>query len=161
VLNETFTYKQALQEADYHKFVKAMIHEVEDHKSRAHWTLTKRCELPLGTKTNNTLSFSDKSAPALQLVVASVANKFSNGSTQPSANNSRQCCSFVTSSNKCQMEINKTQTNNSWQYLSFVDVLIDSWQQKCQMEINKTETNNFWRCRLFFNVSIDSWQHKC
>ncbi len=49
--NETFTYKQALQEADYHKFVKAMIHEVDNHKSRAHWTLTKRCELPLGTKT--------------------------------------------------------------------------------------------------------------
>ena len=83
VSNETFTYKQALQEADYHEFVKAMIHEVNDNESRAHWTLTKCCELPSGTKTNNTLSFSNKSASALQLVVASVANKFSNGSNQP------------------------------------------------------------------------------
>jgi hypothetical protein len=83
-LNKTFTYKQALQEADYHEFVKAMIHEVNDHESQTHWTLTKRCELPLRTKTNNALSFSSKSASALQLVVASVANKFSKGSTQPS-----------------------------------------------------------------------------
>ncbi len=49
--NETFTYKQALQEADYHEFVKAVIHEVDDHESQAHWTLTKRCELPSVTKT--------------------------------------------------------------------------------------------------------------
>jgi hypothetical protein len=144
--NETFTYKQALQEADYHEFVKAMIHEVNNHNSRAHWTLTKRCELPLGTKTNYALSFSNKSASALELVVVSIANKFSNGSTQPSANNSWQCRSFVTNSNKCQMKIIKTQTNNSWQCRLFVDVLIDSWQQKCRMEIDKTETNNFRQC---------------
>jgi hypothetical protein len=31
--NETFNYKQALQEADYHEFVKAMIHEVDNHES--------------------------------------------------------------------------------------------------------------------------------
>jgi hypothetical protein len=154
---ETFTYKQALQEADYHEFVNVMIHEVDDHESRAHWTLTIRCELPLGTKTNNTLSFSNKSASALQLVVASVANKFSNGSTQPSANNSRQRRLFVTNLIKCRMEVNKTETNNSWQCRLFVDVLIDSWQQKCRMEIDETETNNFWQCRLFVNVSIDSW----
>jgi hypothetical protein len=30
--NETFTCKQALQEADYHNFVKAMIHEINNHK---------------------------------------------------------------------------------------------------------------------------------
>jgi hypothetical protein len=35
------------------------------------------------TKTNNSLSFSNKSASTLQLVVAFVANKFSNGSTNP------------------------------------------------------------------------------
>ena len=50
-LNETFNYKQALQELDYHEFVKAMVNEVSDHASRAHWTLTKRCDLPPGTKT--------------------------------------------------------------------------------------------------------------
>ena len=87
--------------------------------------------------------------------------KFSNGSNQPSANNSRQCRLFITNLNKCQMEINKTQTNNSWQCQSFVNVLIDSWQQKCQMEIDKTETNNFRQCRSFVNVLIDSWQQKC
>ncbi len=30
-----------------------------------------------------------------------------------------------------QMEIKKPQTNNSWQYRLFVNVLIDLWQQKC------------------------------
>ena len=49
--NETFNYKQALQERDYHEFVKAMVNEVGDHESRAHWTLTKCCDLPSGTKT--------------------------------------------------------------------------------------------------------------
>jgi len=29
--NETFNYKQALQEPDYHEFVKAMVNEVGDH----------------------------------------------------------------------------------------------------------------------------------
>jgi hypothetical protein len=31
--NETFNYKQALQEPDYHNFVKAMVNEVDDHES--------------------------------------------------------------------------------------------------------------------------------
>ncbi len=88
-------------------------------------------------KTNNALSFSNKSASTLQLVVASVVKKFSNGSTQPLANNSRQCRSFVKNLNECQMEINKTETNNSWQCRSFVDVLIDLWQQKCLIEIQQ------------------------
>ena len=48
--NETFNYKQALQEPDYHEFIKAMVNEVDDHESRAHWTLTKHCDLPSGTK---------------------------------------------------------------------------------------------------------------
>jgi hypothetical protein len=50
-LNETFNYKQALQEPDYHEFVKAMVNEVDDHESRVHWTLTKCCDLLSGTKT--------------------------------------------------------------------------------------------------------------
>jgi hypothetical protein len=49
--NETFNYKEALQQSDYHEFVKAMIHKVDNHKKQAHWTLTKQCDLPLGTKT--------------------------------------------------------------------------------------------------------------
>jgi hypothetical protein len=49
--NETFNYKEALQQSDYHDFVKVMIHEVDDHEKRAHWTLSKRCDHPPGTKT--------------------------------------------------------------------------------------------------------------
>jgi hypothetical protein len=50
-LNETFNYKQALQEPDYHEFAKAMVNKVGDHESQVHWTLTKCCDLPPGTKT--------------------------------------------------------------------------------------------------------------
>ncbi len=50
-LNETFTYKEALQQSDYHYFVKAMIHEVNNHETRDNWTLTKRCDVPPGSKT--------------------------------------------------------------------------------------------------------------
>ncbi len=31
--NEMFNYKQALQEPDYHEFVKAMVNKVDDHES--------------------------------------------------------------------------------------------------------------------------------
>ncbi len=49
--NETFNYKQALQEPDYHKFVKAMVNKIVDHEFQVHWTLAKRCDIPPGTKT--------------------------------------------------------------------------------------------------------------
>jgi hypothetical protein len=49
--NKMFNYKEALQQPDYHDFVKAMIHELDDHEKQAHWTLTKRCDLLPGTKT--------------------------------------------------------------------------------------------------------------
>jgi hypothetical protein len=47
--NEMFNYKQALQEPDYHEFVKAMVNKVDDHESQVHWTLTNVvifCRLP-------------------------------------------------------------------------------------------------------------------
>ncbi len=110
--------------------------------------------------TNNALSVRHTASSTLQLVVASVDDKFLNGSTKPSANNFRQCHLFVKSLNKCQMEINKTETNNFWQCQLFVNVLIDSWQHKCRIEINKTQTNNSWQCRLFVNVLNDLWQQK-
>jgi hypothetical protein len=50
-LNETFNYKEALQQSDYREFVKAMVHKVNDHETQNHWTLTNRCDLPPGTKT--------------------------------------------------------------------------------------------------------------
>ncbi len=57
--------------------------------------------------TNNALSFRHTASFTLQLVVASVNDKFLNGSTQPSANNFWQCRSFVKNLNKCQIEIDK------------------------------------------------------
>ncbi len=50
-LNETFSYNQALKQADFCKFIQAMIDEVNDNEVRGHWTLIKRCNLPQGTKT--------------------------------------------------------------------------------------------------------------
>ncbi len=48
--NETFYYKQALQEPDYHEFVKAMVNKVDNHESQVYWTLTKCCDIPPWTK---------------------------------------------------------------------------------------------------------------
>jgi hypothetical protein len=50
-LNETFTYKQALREPDYHDFIKAMVHEVHDHKKQDHWTCMQCNDMPENTKT--------------------------------------------------------------------------------------------------------------
>jgi hypothetical protein len=50
-LNETFNYKEALQQSDYHEFVKAMVHKVNDHETQNNWTPIKQCDLPLGTIT--------------------------------------------------------------------------------------------------------------
>jgi hypothetical protein len=52
-------------------------------------------------KTNNTLSFRHTASSTLQLVVASVDDKLTNGSTQPLANNFCQCRLFVENLNKC------------------------------------------------------------
>jgi hypothetical protein len=49
--NETFPYKQAMHEKDYHKFVKTMIKEVDDHENQNHWTIMRHCDMPMDTKT--------------------------------------------------------------------------------------------------------------
>ncbi len=49
--NETFSYNQALKQADFCEFIKAMMVEVNDHESRSHWTLIKHWDLPPNTKT--------------------------------------------------------------------------------------------------------------
>ncbi len=49
--NETFTSKQALQQPNYHEFVKAMVNEVNDHKKQDHWTCMQRSDIPANTKT--------------------------------------------------------------------------------------------------------------
>ncbi len=38
-LNVTFTYKQAMKEKDFNDFVLAMVHKVDDHEKRGHWTI--------------------------------------------------------------------------------------------------------------------------
>jgi hypothetical protein len=48
--NETFT-KQAMHEKDHHKFVKAMIKEVDNHENQNHWTIMPCCNMPMDTKT--------------------------------------------------------------------------------------------------------------
>jgi hypothetical protein len=49
--NKMFTYKQAMREKDYDKFVKAMIKEVDDHENRNHWTIMCCSDMPVDTKT--------------------------------------------------------------------------------------------------------------
>ncbi len=62
--NETFTYKQAMHEKDYHEFVKAMIKEVDDHENQNHWTIMRRCDMPMDTKTIMSIwSFKPKRYP--------------------------------------------------------------------------------------------------
>ncbi len=63
-LNETFTYKQALQQPDYHDFIKAMVAEVDDHETHKHWTLMLHHDMPTDTKTVMSIwSFKQKRHP--------------------------------------------------------------------------------------------------
>jgi hypothetical protein len=62
--NETFNYKQALQEPDYQEFVKAMANKFDDHESRVHWTLTKHSDILPETKMSMSIwSFKHKQYP--------------------------------------------------------------------------------------------------
>jgi hypothetical protein len=49
--NETFTYKQALQEKNYHDFGLAMVHKVSDHEKRGYWTIMQCCDMPPNSNT--------------------------------------------------------------------------------------------------------------
>jgi hypothetical protein len=40
-----------MHEKDYHKFVKAMIKEVDDHENRNHWTIMRCSDMPVDSKT--------------------------------------------------------------------------------------------------------------
>ncbi len=48
---EMFTYKQAMQEKDYHDFLLAMVYEVNDHENRGYWTIMQHCDMPPNSKT--------------------------------------------------------------------------------------------------------------
>ena len=45
-----FNYKEALQQSNKNEFIKAMINEVNNNKTRDHWTLVNCYNLPPGTK---------------------------------------------------------------------------------------------------------------
>ncbi len=49
--NENYTYSKAMKQDDAVEFIKAMLTEVEAHKSRIHWTMVPRSSLPEGAKT--------------------------------------------------------------------------------------------------------------
>ncbi len=51
VLNETFTYKQAMKEKDFTDFVLAMVHKVDDHEKHGHWTIIQHCDMPANSMT--------------------------------------------------------------------------------------------------------------
>ena len=48
--NDTYTFKNMLQEHDKNNFITAMMQEIKDHEDRNHWTLMLRSELPPGTR---------------------------------------------------------------------------------------------------------------
>ena len=48
--NETFTFGEAMKQADKLDFVAAMEKEVQDHESREHWVIVKRSSPPTGAK---------------------------------------------------------------------------------------------------------------
>ncbi len=104
------------------------------------------------TKTNNALSFRHTASSILQLVVASVDDKFLKGSTKTNnalsfSDKSASTLQLVVASvvNKFSNGSTQPLANNSRQCCLFIDVLIDSWQHTCQLEINKNEMN---KCAL-------------
>ena len=46
VTNETYTYREAMQQSDAADFIRAMQKEVDDHVSRNHWSLIRRDSVP-------------------------------------------------------------------------------------------------------------------
>ncbi len=53
-----------MREKDYHKFVKAMVKEVDDDENRNHWTIMHRPDMPVDAKTIMSIwSFKRKQYP--------------------------------------------------------------------------------------------------
>ena len=62
--NETYTYREAMQQDDAADFIRAMQKEVDDHVSRNHWTLIPRSNMPSSSKPILSIwSFKRKRAP--------------------------------------------------------------------------------------------------
>ena len=67
--NETYTFKDAMQQEDSSDFVKAMTKEIEAHENNNHWTMIERSSMPAGTKTIlSILSFKHKRTPSGELL---------------------------------------------------------------------------------------------
>ena len=49
--NETYTFKQKLQQADKNDSILAMMKEIQYHEKRQHWHLFPRANIPKGHKT--------------------------------------------------------------------------------------------------------------
>ena len=49
--NESYTFKEILQQEDENKFIRAMLKEIQDHETWKHWHLLERCKIPEGHKT--------------------------------------------------------------------------------------------------------------
>ena len=49
--NDTCTYKTMLQQEDRNECVKAMMKDIVYHKSRNHWSIMRKEDLPIGAKT--------------------------------------------------------------------------------------------------------------
>ena len=49
--NDTYTFKNMLQEDDKNEFISAMMKEIKDHEDRNHWDVMLRDDLPKGAKT--------------------------------------------------------------------------------------------------------------
>ena len=49
--NETYTFKEMLQQPDKNDFILAMMKEIQDHEKREHWHLFPRAKIPYGHKT--------------------------------------------------------------------------------------------------------------
>ena len=49
--NETYTFREMLQQEDKNEFIMAMIKEISDHEQREHWHLFPRADIPKDHKT--------------------------------------------------------------------------------------------------------------
>ena len=48
--NESYTFKEMLQQDDRNQFVEAMTKEIGDHTKRKHWEIVPRSQMPRGIK---------------------------------------------------------------------------------------------------------------
>ena len=62
--NDTYTFKEMMQQPDKGKFMEAMEKEVDDHIEGKHWSMIRRSQMPVGMKTILTIwSFKRKRLP--------------------------------------------------------------------------------------------------